>query len=133
VLGSTHQLIENACAPAVFEATLKHGNVLVRVDVLQRQRGNEWRLIEVRSTCCVKDDHLYDIGIQRRIASACDIELSRSCVMHPSREYVYTGGVYDLGQLFRITSVDDRLAELDAEIAIRIHTQFRMLRQPEPR
>jgi hypothetical protein len=51
--------------------------------------------------------------------------------MHPSREYIYTGGVYDLGQLFRITSVDDRLAELDAEIAIRIHTQFRILRQPE--
>jgi predicted RecB family nuclease len=131
-LRSTRELMANAAIPAVFEATFSHGNFLVRVDVLQRRRGNKWRLIEVKSTSSVKPDHPYDVGIQKRIVSACGIELSHSCLMHLNREYVYSGGAYDLDRLFRITSVDDRIAKIDAEIESRIRTQFQILEQPAP-
>jgi hypothetical protein len=63
--------LSNGEIPAIFEATFEHDNVLVRVDVLQRQPGNSWRLIEVKSTAGVKDEHLFDVGIQKRVVSAC--------------------------------------------------------------
>jgi predicted RecB family nuclease len=131
-LRNTRELVADDGTPAIFEATFKHGNVLVRVDVLQRQHGNKWRLIEVKSTSSVKNDHSYDVGIQKRIVSARGVELTRCCVMHLNREYVYGGGAYDLDQLFRITSVDGQIAEIDAEIKTQIHTQFRILGRPKP-
>jgi predicted RecB family nuclease len=131
-LRNTRELISNAGIPAIFEATFKHGNVLVRVDVLQRQPGNKWRLIEVKSTARVKDHHLYDVGIQKNVASACGVDLSHSCVMHLNRGYVYSGGAYDLDHLFTITDVDDGIAQLEAEIETQIRTEFHILEQPAP-
>ena len=131
-LRNTQELMANSGIPAIFEATFKHNNVLVRVDMLQRQRGNKWRLIEVKSSSRVKDDHIYDVGVQKNVVSACGVALNHSCVMHLNREYVYSGEAYDLDHLFSITRVDDRIAELESEIETRIHTQFQILRQPAP-
>jgi hypothetical protein len=52
---TTQELIANPEVPAIFEATFENGDVLVRVDILQRRRDNRWRLIEVKSTTDLKD------------------------------------------------------------------------------
>ena len=44
----TAALVRDPSTPAIFEATFFHFGVLVRVDILQRRRGNRWRLIEVK-------------------------------------------------------------------------------------
>ena len=46
---TTQELIANPDVPAIFEATLENGGVLVRVDILHRRRDNRWRLIEVNA------------------------------------------------------------------------------------
>jgi hypothetical protein len=45
---ATRQLMQNPEIPAIFEGAFEHGEVFVRVDVLQRLQDQSWRLIEVK-------------------------------------------------------------------------------------
>src|ERR1035438_5979387 len=59
---ATRELVANPEFPAIFEGTFEKGGVLVRVDVLQRRRDHHrWRLIEVKSTTSLKEEHLDDV------------------------------------------------------------------------
>jgi hypothetical protein len=64
---TTRELIANPEVPAIFEAAFENGGVLVRVDILQRRRDGRWRLVEVKSTADLKEEHLDDVGIQTRV------------------------------------------------------------------
>ena len=66
---TTRELVANREVPAIFEGVFEHDGVLVRVDVLHRRRDGRWRLVEVKSTTEVKDQHLDDVGIQYRVVS----------------------------------------------------------------
>ena len=125
----TKELMANREVPAIFEATFEEGGVLVRVDILQRQR-DRWRLIEVKSSTEMKDHYLYDLGIQRRVVSRCGLELSSACIMHLNRAYVYPGGEYDIRQLFRIRMLNPQVAALQPQIGKRVAEEFRILDQP---
>src|ERR1017187_7640954 len=82
---STRELISNREVLAIFEATFEHGDVLVRVDILQRRRDNRWRLIEVKSTADLKEHHLEDVAIQHRVVSRCGLDLASSCLASINR------------------------------------------------
>ena len=73
---TTRELVANREVPAIFEGTFEHGNVLVRVDILQRRRDGRWRLLEVKSTTDLKGHHLEDVGIQSRIVSRSGLDLA---------------------------------------------------------
>src|SRR4030095_12905345 len=45
----TAALVRDPAVPAIFEATFRHDDVLVRVDVLARTTGGRWRLLAGRS------------------------------------------------------------------------------------
>ena len=66
---ATRELVANREVPAIFEGVFEHDGVLVRVDVLHRRRDGRWRLIEVKSSTSVKEEHLDDVGIQYRVLS----------------------------------------------------------------
>lgn len=58
-LAKTAALLQDTSVPAIFEATFRHANVVVRVDILQRRRPNSrWRLIEVKSCVTPKEHYL---------------------------------------------------------------------------
>ena len=46
----TRELVANLRVPAIFEATFETENVLVRVDVLEREADNSFRILEVKSS-----------------------------------------------------------------------------------
>src|ERR1700751_3868857 len=77
---ATRELVANREVPAIFEATFEHGDVLVRVDILQRRGRDRWRLLEVKSTANLKDYHVCDVAIQSRVLSRCGIKLSSSAL-----------------------------------------------------
>jgi hypothetical protein len=53
---TTRELIANKQVPAIFEGAFENGGVLVlRVDMLQRRKGDRWRLLEVKSTTDLKE------------------------------------------------------------------------------
>ena len=75
----TRELVANPDVPAIFEAVLEHGNVLVKVDVLQRRLDGRWNLIEVKSTTDLKDHHLEDVAIQYRVVSRSGLDVASAC------------------------------------------------------
>jgi hypothetical protein len=82
---TTRELLANAEVPAVFEGAFENGGVLVRVDILHRRKDGRWRLIEVKSTTDLKDQHLEDVAIQARVIVRSGVDLASSCLAHVNR------------------------------------------------
>ena len=59
-----------------FEGVFEYQNVLVNVDILHRRRDGRFRLIEVKSSTDVKEEHLDDVGIQYRVVSRSGLDLA---------------------------------------------------------
>ena len=89
---ATRELVANPKVPAIFEAVLEHQNVLVKVDVLHRRQDGRWRLIEVKSSASMKDEHLEDVAIQYRVVSKCGLDIASCHLATVNRQYVFSGG-----------------------------------------
>jgi hypothetical protein len=66
---TTKELVSNAEVPAIFEGAFEHQGVIVKTDILQRRKANHWRLVEVKSTVDLKDQHSEDVAIQSYVLS----------------------------------------------------------------
>src|ERR1044072_5911948 len=56
-----------AGAPSIYEGTFLADDTHVAVDILLRELDGSWRLIEVKSSKSVKDEHLVDCSIQLHV------------------------------------------------------------------
>jgi Domain of unknown function(DUF2779) len=115
-LARTAALVRDPAVPAIFEATFRHDDVLVRVDVLARAGGDRWRLIEVKSAAGVKQHYLQDVAIQRHVLAGCGVDVESAAVMHVSRDYVHAGGGPDPARLFAIVDVTAEVRALEGEL-----------------
>jgi hypothetical protein len=122
--------MDNSSAPAIYEATFQHANLLVRVDILQRRPNNRWRLLKVKSSVDVKPHYLYDVAIQYHVLSACGLDISSACLMHLNRDYRYDGKQYDLGKLFTIQDLTSQIRKLDTDLPKLLRAQRKVLAQP---
>ena len=129
---ATRELVANPDVPAIFEGVFEHGNVLVKVDVLQRRRDGRWRLIEVKSTTDLKDHHLEDVAIQYRVVSRSGLDVASASLAHVNRNYVYPGGEIDPRGFFRIRNVTRRVEGLQHKLTLQLRSEFRILAQPTP-
>ena len=129
---TTQELIANPEVPAIFEGTFSNGDVLVRVDILQRRRDNRWRLIEVKSTTDLKDHHLDDVAIQHRVVSRSGLDLASSCLAHINRNYVFDGGSIDVRRFFKIRNLTERVERLQPKLTFLLRSEFRILAFPQP-
>jgi hypothetical protein len=57
MVDSTRRAMDSG-APAVYEATFVHDDVVVRVDVLERTHGDRWNLVEVKQSTKVKPERV---------------------------------------------------------------------------
>jgi predicted RecB family nuclease len=131
-LAKTASLIDDPSVPAIFEATLQHSNLLVRVDILQRRPRNRWRLIEVKSSVEPKPQYLYDIAVQHHVLGACGLDISSACLMHLNRNYLYDGNHYDPQALFTIRNLTKQIRKLDADLPGLLKAQRKALAQATP-
>ncbi len=92
---------------------------MVRVDVLQRQPDNRWRLIEVKSSAQAKERYAYDVAIQHHVLLACGLDVSSVSIMHINTGYVYDGHEYDLDQLFETADFTAEICKLDVPSILR--------------
>ena len=123
----TSRLIADPGAPAIFEGMFEFERVRVRVDILERASERTWRLIEVKSSTQVKDDHLDDVAIQAYVLAGAGILLERSELMRINNQYVYPGGELDLGQLFLRQDVIHEVAARQPDIPSRLAAMREML------
>ena len=83
----TAALMRDPNVPAIFEAALVHGDIRVRVDILER-RPDGWELIEVKSSTSVKEHHLDDVALQAHVMRAAGIAPRAIEVLHVNTAYV---------------------------------------------
>jgi predicted RecB family nuclease len=127
----TRELIANPDVPAIFEAAFENGGVFVRVDILHRRRDGRWRLIEVKSTADLKEQHLDDVAIQHRVASRSGLDLASSCLAHVNRNYVFQGGSIDVWRFFKIKNLTQRVERLLPKLTFLLRSELRVLVMPK--
>ena len=89
-LDHTAELIAAADRP-IFEATLEHDGVMVRIDVLMPIKvGGEqaWHLGEVKSSTTCKAYHVADLATQLWVAESCGLKIANASVRHLDNGFV---------------------------------------------
>jgi len=127
---TTRELVTNREIPAIFEATFENAGVLVRVDILHRRQDGRWRLIEVKSTTAVKEQHLDDLSIQYRVVSRSGLDIGSCCLAHVNRSYVFRGGSVDPWRFFRIRNVTRQIVRLQPKLTFQLRAAFTVLSMP---
>jgi Domain of unknown function(DUF2779) len=127
---ATRELVANPEVPAIFEGTFENCGILVRVDLLQRRRDHRWRLIEVKSTTSLKQEHLDDVGIQSRVVSRSGLDLASVNLAHVNRDYVFDGGSIDPRKFFKIRNLTRRIARLQPKLTFQLRAEFTVLNMP---
>jgi predicted RecB family nuclease len=128
----TRELLARPDLPAIFEGAFEYGGVYVRVDILQCRKDGRWRLIEVKSSASLKDEHLPDVAIQSHVVSRSGIDLASCFLAHVNRAYVYEGGAIDPWRFFRIKNVTRRISTLLPKLPSQLESEFRVISSSEP-
>ena len=124
---ATRELVVNREIPAIFEGAFEDGGVLVRVDVLHRRADGRLRLIEVKSSASLKEEHLDDVAIQYRVLSRCGLDVGSCCLAHVNRSFVFRGGSVDPWRFFRIRNVMRQVARLQPKLTFQLRAAFTVL------
>src|ERR1022692_2078316 len=127
---TTRELVANREVPAIFEGVFEHDGVLVRVDVLHRRGDGRLRLIEVKSSASLKEEHLDDVAIQYRVLSRCGLDVGSACLAHVNRSFVFRGGSVDPWRFFRIRNVTRQVAKLQPKLTFQLRAAFTLLSMP---
>ena len=123
----TGELLADSNIPAIYEAAFEFENIGIRADILQREPANRWKLIEVKSTTRVKDEHFYDVAIQKHVLEETGIKISTACLMHLNRQYVYDGNTYKLDQLFSVEDITANVTEIEQGLPRYLNQQWQVL------
>ncbi len=129
-LGATRRALARRGDLSLFEPAFSHGGVLVRADILRR-KGEDWQMVEVKSSTAVKTYHLRDVAIQSWVIRGAGIPLSRVCLRHVDPSFVYLGDG-DYRGLFGEEDITGRIAALVEEVPLWITVMRAAMRGPEP-
>lgn len=130
-IAQTSDLIQKPKPPRhVFEATLSHQNVLVRVDALRR-KGASFEIIEVKSAGSVKEQYLDDCAVQAWVARGAGVDARRTWVAVADTSFVYTDEGNYAG-LLRLEDVSDAVEERQADVPRHVRRFRKVLRADEP-
>lgn len=127
----TQELIANPDIPAIFEGAFELDGVFVRVDILHRRRDGRWRLIEVKSSASLKQEHFDDVAIQYRVISKSGLHVASCHLAHVDRNYVFPGGSIDAWRFFRIKNLTRNVMRLQPKLTFQLRSEFRVLAMPE--
>jgi hypothetical protein len=125
-VAETQRAIE-AGAPAIYEASFVAGQIFVAVDILVRE-PHGWRVIEVKSTASLKEQHLPDAAIQVHVLRQTGLLVTGVEVMVLNRACTYL----DLSDLFRRHDVTPEVEAMQGGISAEVQAQLSMLAGPLP-
>ena len=109
----TTRLIANESVHRIHEATFSFGNILVRVDLLERSDAG-WILTEVKAATSVKNYYFDDAAVQAWVLQGCGLKLASVHLMHVNNQFVYQGdGNYD-GLLYPADISDIVFSRIDS-------------------
>ena len=95
-LSETKRLLDSGHPGPLFEATFEHQGVLVRTDLLLRNRDGSFDLVEVKSSTEFKPQYLLDCAVQAWVLKGAGLPLRKVEVAYLDKNFVYQGdGRYD--------------------------------------
>ena len=106
-VASTSAVVADRSVPAIYEAGFAFDRIRIRADILSRSSGSSFGLVEVKSSTKAKPEHIPDVAIQLHVLEGSGISVNKAFLMHIDNSYVYQGGDYDLGGLFRLEDVTE--------------------------
>ncbi|MDD5209850.1 MAG: DUF2779 domain-containing protein [Elusimicrobiales bacterium] len=112
-LKQTAELIEGG-ADIVYEGAFVFANVLVRCDILKRNRDGSWDLIEAKGSTEVKDEHLRDVAVQRYVLEGSGLKLKKTLLMRIDNSFIKSGPL-DARKLFALEDISKETAALMPE------------------
>jgi hypothetical protein len=112
-LKKTRRLLAEGPAYPIFEATLQHAGVLVRIDALLPD-GDGWRIVEVKASTSVKDQHVFDCTVQRWVFEGLGHKLTTIALAYVDNTFVYTGDEDYAGLLIESDQTDNTASMLTA-------------------
>jgi predicted RecB family nuclease len=125
-LRETQDALERG-APAIFEAGFLADDTFVAADVLLRDAIG-FRLIEVKSSSEIKDDHIPDAAVQVHVLRQSGVEVRHAEVMHLNKQFHFP----DQGDLFVREDVTERVQAAVSAVPAEIAAQIAMLEGPLP-
>jgi hypothetical protein len=129
-LRDSEEALSGEADVTLFEGTFRHGDVLVRADVLERRDGIS-HLVEVKSSTSVKEYHLSDAAVQAWVIAGSGCALDSVAVAHIDSSFVYPGdGDYD--GLFNEVDVTEQIGDLVAQVPRWVSGFQMMLANPLP-
>jgi hypothetical protein len=114
-------------ARILYEAAFIADDVFVAVDILLRE-GAGWRLIEVKSSTRVKDEHVADVAVQAHVLDRAGLPVHAVEIMHLNRSCQHP----DLSKLFVRADVTARVSKVLPTIPRGIQKQLAVLGGPLP-
>lgn len=116
-----------AGATVLYEPAFVYRNVLVRVDILQKEDNQRWNLIEVKSTTHVSETHIADVAIQRYVTEGAGIAIGSCFVMHLNGDCRYP----DLSNVFVLEDVTRAVDEAFGNTGELVTTFTEILQQDQ--
>jgi hypothetical protein len=89
-LKKTARLVREGPKYPIFEATFEHDGVLVRVDALM-PHDNGWRIVEVKASTSVKDEHSFDCAVQAWVFLGMGHRLNGVALAYVDNTFLYQG------------------------------------------
>lgn len=113
--------------PVIFEAGFEADDTFVAADVLQRD-GDGFRLIEIKSSSSVKEEHIPDAAVQVHVLRRSGIDVRHAEVMHLNKEFHFP----DQGDLFVRADITELVEAQVPGVPTEIAAQVAMLDGPLP-
>ena len=129
-LRQTEKLMKAGPSVPIFEATFQYDDVLVRVDVLLPD-GNAWRVVEVKASTSVKEDHHIDCAFQAWVIRGLGYPISTVSLAHVNNRFVYEGDGNYVG-LVEEKDLTESVASLESDVPSLVEQAREALRGGEP-
>lgn len=115
-------------ASVIHEAAFTHGGVKAKVDVLERLGDGSFAINEVKSTAHYDQaKHLLDAAVQLWVLQGSGLDVSVVRLVHLNNAYEWSGGEYDLEQLFVEADVTEPAKALQDSIGIDVSRLLRVV------
>ncbi len=118
----------------LFEAGILSGQVYSRLDILRPANGDQWDIIEVKSSTSVKEVNIQDVAFQKHCCESHGLFINHCYIAYINNKYIRDGEIKPQ-ELFKIDDITDLVEEASHGIHERIDNMFEdMAREkcPEP-
>ena len=123
----------------IFEASFLVDDRYCRVDALvpvpgpdgDRSSGDQWDLVEVKSSTRVKDVNLNDVAFQYDTLTRAGVNLNRLYLMHVDTGYL-RGDRFEVGRFFHLEDVTERALRLTDYVPLAMAKMMDTVSGPDP-